>query len=51
MILYFINIKNVSSFVGYPLLSAGGMIMTVVIAPLTILLKQLLEKFGPVAEF
>lgn len=32
---------------GYPVLAAGGLIMTVIIAPLTHLLKYCLEKFGP----
>ncbi len=31
----------------YPMLSAGGLVMTLIVAPLTLLLKWALEKFGP----
>ena len=31
----------------YPMLSAGGLMMTAIVAPLTILLRYLLERFGP----
>ncbi len=34
----------------YPLYSAGGLILTVIVAPLTLLLKWALEKFGPTTE-
>ncbi len=36
--------------VTYPILAAGGLIMTLIVAPLTILLKYLLDKFGPTTE-
>lgn len=34
----------------YPMLAAGGLIMTVIVAPLVILLRHLLEKYGPSTE-
>lgn len=34
----------------FPQLAAGGIILTLIVAPLTILLKFLLEKFGPSVE-
>ena len=34
----------------YPKYAAGGLILTVIVAPLTILLKLALEKFGPTTE-
>ena len=37
----------VSNETGYPLLSAGGLIMTAIIAPLTHLLKRILDKYAP----
>ena len=39
--------KNTDNQMGYPLLAAGGFLMTLLIAPLTNLLKYLLEKYGP----
>ena len=36
--------------ISYPVLAAGGLIMTLIVAPLTILLRFLLEKFGPTTE-
>jgi multiple sugar transport system permease protein len=35
------------SMVAYPRLAAGGLLMTLLIAPLTILVRYLLEHFGP----
>lgn len=34
----------------YPKYAAGGIILTIIVAPLTLLLKQALEKFGPATE-
>ena len=34
----------------YPKYAAGGIILTIIVAPLTILLKWALEKFGPATE-
>ena len=31
-------------------MAAGGLIMTVIIAPVTILVRHLLEKYGPSTE-
>ena len=36
-----------SSEVNYPNLAAGGLIMTIIVAPLTLLLRRVLEKYGP----
>ena len=45
---YYVQVmKNTDNQMGYPLLSAGGFLMTLLIAPLTNLLKYLLEKYGP----
>ena len=45
---YYVQVmKNTNNQMGYPLLSAGGLLMTLIIAPLTNLLKYLLEKYGP----
>lgn len=35
----------------YPYLSAAGLTLTLIIAPVTYLVKYLLEKFGPVTEY
>ncbi len=42
---YWKEVAYSSSYSGYPELAAGGLIMTVIVAPLTILLKKLLERF------
>ena len=34
----------------YPMLSAGGLLMTLVVAPMVILVRHLLEKYGPSTE-
>ena len=34
----------------YPMMAAGGLIMTLIIAPITLLLRWLLEKYGPSTE-
>ena len=49
--LYWQQVAVATSYVSYPKLAAGGLLMTFIVAPLTILLKYLLEKFGPVAEY
>lgn len=41
----------VMSYSNYPYAVAGGLVFTLVAAPLTFLAKYLLEKFGPSAEF
>lgn len=44
---YLVQTAHVSDPSGYPVLAAGGLIMTLLVAPLTHLLNKLLEKFGP----
>ena len=47
---YYIMIQTLDNPLGeagYPLISAGGLLITVIIAPLTWITKYLLEKFGP----
>lgn len=39
-----------NSTVNYPVLAAGGLIMTAIVAPLTLLLRWVLERFGPTTE-
>lgn len=36
--------------VNYPVLAAGGLIMTAIVAPATLLLRWVLERFGPTTE-
>ena len=48
--LYWVEIANSNTFSGYPMLAAGGLIMTAIIAPLTLLLRWALEKFGPQSD-
>ena len=48
---YYVQVAGSSSQVSYPYLAAGGLLMTLVTAPLTFLLKWFLEKFGPNAEY
>lgn len=43
-------VMNVPSQVGYPILAAGGLVMTAVAAPITFLVKFLMEKYGPTEE-
>lgn len=47
---YLVETAHVSEQSGYPVLAAGGLIMTILVAPATNLLKWLLEKFGPEVE-
>ena len=45
---YFVKLfGKTATMLDYPYLSAGGLLMTVIIAPLTYLLKRLLEKLEP----
>lgn len=46
---YYLYVKTQSakSVSEYPLLSAMGLIMTIIVVPLTLLIKRLLEKYGP----
>ena len=44
---YYVKTFVEANEMDYPMLSAGGLIMTAVVAPLTLLLKWVLEKFGP----
>ena len=39
--------KGLQSRSAYPLLSAMGLMMTIVVVPLTLLVKRILEKYGP----
>ena len=48
--LYWVEIANSNTFSGYPMLAAGGIIMTAIVAPLTLLIKWALERFGPEAD-
>lgn len=43
----YVKVQSARSISEYPLLSAMGLIMTVVVVPLTLLIKRLLEKYGP----
>ncbi len=47
---YYTRMLLVGKQTDYPVLAAGGLLMTVIVAPLTILLKFLLDKFGPSTE-
>jgi len=47
---YIVKIFQATNFTGYPMLAAGGIIMTLIVAPLTIGLKALLERFNPVRD-
>ncbi|MCI6734656.1 MAG: sugar ABC transporter permease [Clostridia bacterium] len=46
----YIQVASTTSQVMYPYLAAGGFVMTGIMAPLTFLLKHLLEKYGPSTE-
>lgn len=48
--LYWIQMTNADSFIDYPLYAAGGLMLTVIIAPLTMLLRWALDKYGPSTE-
>jgi len=48
---YYFTVKTYfASSTGYPILAAGGMVMTILIAPSTWLIKYILEKYGPSEE-
>lgn len=42
---YWKQVAFASSYSGYPELAAGGLMMTMIMAPLTILLKKFLERY------
>ena len=48
--IYWREVANSTSYLGYPMLAAGGLLMTLFVAPMTILVRWLLEKFGPTTE-
>ncbi|HEY8443381.1 MAG TPA: sugar ABC transporter permease [Clostridia bacterium] len=50
---YFLFVKVIgeANIVNYPYASAAGIIFTMIAAPLTLLAKYLLEKFGPTVEY
>lgn len=48
--LYWRDVASSSNYTGYPMLAAGGLLMTLIVAPLTILIRWTLEKFGPTTE-
>ena len=43
----YVKTQGAKSVAEYPILSAMGILMTVVVVPVTMLVKQLLEKYGP----
>ena len=45
--LYWQKVANSTTYSGYPMLAAGGLLMTLFVAPLTMLIRWALEKFGP----
>ncbi len=47
---YYTRMLLVGKQMDYPVLAAGGLLMTLIVAPLTIILKFLLDKFGPSTE-
>ena len=47
----YVNVAATSSQIMYPYMAASGMFLTVIMAPLTFLLKHLLEKYGPSADY
>ena len=47
---YTIQVLTATNNLKYPELAAGGLILTAIIAPLTMLIKQLLEKISPVRD-
>ncbi len=48
--LYWAEIANSSNYVGYPMLSAGGLLMTAIVAPLTLLIRHFLDKVDPQSD-
>ena len=47
---YTVKVANAVNQLGYPVLAAGGMLMTLLVAPLTILLRKFLERVSPMRE-
>lgn len=47
---YTVQVANATNELGYPVLAAGGMLMTLLVAPLTILLRKFLERVSPVRD-
>lgn len=47
---YTVKVANATNQLGYPVLAAGGMLMTLLVAPLTILLRKFLEHVSPVRD-
>ena len=48
---YLFSVKTYfASATGYPVLAAGGLTLTLIVAPLTWLLKWVMEKYGPTTE-
>jgi putative aldouronate transport system permease protein len=45
--LYWRDVANSSNYASYPVLAAGGLLMTFVVAPATLILRWALDKFGP----
>lgn len=43
----FVKTKQATDFSGYPILSSMGIMMTLVAVPVTLVVKALMEKFGP----
>ena len=47
---FYKNTRRATSIAEYPILSAMGLLMTFITVPLTLLIKRVLEKFGPSEE-
>jgi len=47
----YINVAATQSQIMYPYMAASGFLLTIVMAPLTFLLKHVLEKYGPSADY
>lgn len=47
---YYLYQQTVAGEANYPLLSAFGLMITLVVAPVSIITKKLMEKYGPSAE-
>ena len=48
---FLVKVMKGSETFDYPVLAAGGLVMTLVMAPLTNLLKFFLDKVGPTVEY
>lgn len=49
--MYYIVIGRNASLAGFPYAAAMGLVFTLIVAPITLLVKYLLEKFGPTTEY